>query len=98
MKYFHATTEENFEKILATGAIKTGTDGITYMTLNATDAVKFLIVRGIRSVIVLELELDESYNIKETFDHSFAFFKCKCFGTDKEIPLTCIKSAPKFVF
>lgn len=70
MKYYHATTEKTMEKIFTDGAIRKSWDGCVYLCTTAVDACKFLILRGIKRMIVVEVELDES-------DTTSTFFSAK---------------------
>lgn len=69
MKYYHATTEKTMEKIFTDGAIRKSWDGCVYLCTTAVDACKFLILRGIKRMIVVEVELDES-EVEESHDHN----------------------------
>jgi len=73
MKYYHATTEKTMEKIFTDGAIRKSWDGCVYLCTTAVDACKFLILRGIKRMIVVEVELDES-EVEESHDHNEHFF------------------------
>ena len=55
MKYYHATTEKTMEKIFTDGAIRKSWDGCVYLCTTAVDACKFLILRGIKRMIVVRL-------------------------------------------
>lgn len=84
--YYHATSETNFRKIMQSGSLHTGIDGIVYLTESAEDAYAFI---GIRvwdeDIYILCIEgLDES-KVVETFDHSYEFFKCRSYGYPEDI-------------
>ena len=98
MKYFyHATTEENFKKIMFDGKIKVGFDGIVYLTESKEDALKFLCLRAFgQSIIVLEIHIPDETKIEETFDHSYSFFKCRSFGYPEYIDTDNIINAYKY--
>lgn len=86
MEYYHATTKENFEKIVEDGVIKTGFDGIIYLTDSKENALKFVALRPIESsIIVIEIDVPDESRVFETFDHSFNFFKCKSYGYPDDI-------------
>lgn len=76
MKYYHATTEETAEKIFTDGAIRKSWDGCVYLCKTAVDACKFLVLRGIERMIVIEVELDEN-KVEESHDHNEHFFSAK---------------------
>lgn len=95
MKYYHATSEYAFYKIINEG-IKTGFDGIVYLADSKENALKFISFRLINEPIyVLEVELNEN-EVEETFDHSYKFFKCKAYGYAKNIPFNKITNAWMF--
>ena len=87
--YYHATSYSNLSSIISEG-LKVGTDHIIYLCERATDSLKFAYVHGVKNCLVCEVKLDEK-DVKETFDHSQEFFKCKCFGYDKTISSLDIK-------
>ena len=87
MKFYHGTDESHLSQILASGVIKPGIDGVIYLTKSADDVMKFMMFRPIHTICVLELDLPEE-DVIETFDHSFAFFKCRSYGYEKEIDLS----------
>ena len=76
-KYYHATDYNNVGSILLEG-IKTSWDGVIYLCTSASDAAKFCAIHGIKHILVVEVELDDS-EVKESFDHSEEFFKCKAY-------------------
>lgn len=82
--YYHATPFENLESIMDQGLHK-GCDGVVYLTERPEDAAKFVAIRGYRQILVLGVELEESM-ISESFDHSFAFFKCEAYTYPDDIP------------
>ena len=78
MKFYHATRRENLPNILNEG-IKTHCEGI-FLCEKPEDAVKFLVVRGIKDILVLEVNIRKnSKKLIESFDHSYQFFKCRVF-------------------
>lgn len=78
-KYYHATDFDNLGSILDKGVLPNSIEGIVYLTEEPTDAIKFLFIRGIKTILVVEVELNES-EVTEQFDHNQIFFKCKAFG------------------
>lgn len=84
MKFYHATNFSNISSIIDEGLVP-GADGIIYLADSFENAVKFVILRGYKRILVCEVDLDES-QVEETFDHSPAFFQCKSYGYDKVIP------------
>lgn len=95
-KYYHATDTDGFSKILKSGEIKTGIDGIIYMTTSPEDAVKFISVRCINPIYVFEFEVPNPELVEEQFDHSFTFFKCKSYGYPENITIDKDTKAYKY--
>lgn len=82
--YFHATAYSNLDSIVSNGIKNDNIEGIVYLCETANDCLKFLSLRGIKDILVIEVKLDEK-EVFETFDHSKEFFKCKCFGINRTI-------------
>lgn len=80
-KYYHATPYSNLHNILSDG-LQPGPDGLVYMCETPVDALKFLVVRGYKDLLVVEIKIYKNMekNVIETFDHSERFFKCRAFG------------------
>lgn len=87
MKYYHAAPKETMLKIVGEGVIKKNWGGTVYLCKEAVDACKFLIMRGMKEMSVIEVELKEA-DISESYDHSQAFFKCKAYMHNGDIQLT----------
>lgn len=98
MKYYHATTMSNYLSIINDGFIRPGCDGIVYLCKKPEDALKFTYIRGLKEIIVLTIDLPDDTDVAETFDHSYAFFKCKSFGVSEPISSKFIKEARKYEF
>ncbi len=81
--YYHATPYENLESILENG-IKRGVDGVVYLTEGRDEAMRFLLIRGYRDILTVEVLID-SENVDEMFDHNPNFFKCRAFGYKGDI-------------
>lgn len=77
-KFYHATDFVNLHSIMYDG-IRPGCDGVVYLAETPEDALNFVVFRCYEEILVVEIELEES-EVKETFDHSYTFFKCKAFG------------------
>ena len=97
MKYYHATTEKTMEKIFTDGAIRKSWDGCVYLCTTAVDACKFLILRGIKRMIVVEVELDES-EVEESHDHNEHFFQCKAHIHHGDIEVTGAEPTWEYTF
>ena len=78
MRFYHAAPKETMMKIYAEGVLKKSWDGVVYMCKDPIDACKFLVIRGMRQMSVIELELDEK-EVEESHDNSETFFKCKAY-------------------
>lgn len=94
--YYHATAYENLIPIVENG-IRKGCDGLVYLCEKEEDALKFLYVRGIKNVVTFKVNIRKPENIVETFDHSEAFFKCRCFGYVGDISASWVKPSKKYV-
>ena len=87
MKYYHAAPKETMIKIVGDGVIKKSWDGMVYLCKEAVDSCKFLIIRGMKEMSVIEVELEES-EVVESYDHSEAFFGCKSYMYNGDIALS----------
>ena len=87
MRFYHAAPKETMMKIYAEGVLKKSWDGVVYMCKDPIDACKFLVIRGMRQMSVIELELDEK-EVEESHDHSETFFKCKAYIKHGDIVLS----------
>lgn len=83
--YYHATETKNIKSIIEEG-LHTGFDGVIYLADSPENAAKFLAIRLIKDIVVLELKLDED-KIEESFDHNEAFFKCKAYMYPEDVQL-----------
>lgn len=83
--YYHATPYENLASIIVDG-IKSGSEGLVYLTKERDDALKFvaITIKGCKDILTVEVLID-SEKVQETFDHSLQFFKCKAFGYKGDI-------------
>ncbi len=76
--YYHATELSNLNSIVCSGLELRNMEKLVYLCEKPEDCLKFALVHGVRGeVLVLTVELDEA-DVIETFDHSEAFFKCRC--------------------
>ena len=87
--YYHATPYENLLSIRDNG-IKCGYDNLVYLADDPKSAASFLAIRLCKDILVVEVRLPQN-QVVESFDHSEAFFKCKAFTFNKDIPTTRIK-------
>lgn len=88
---YHATTFDNLDSILENGLIK-HIDGI-YLCDRPDEAIRFLYIRGITHVLVAEVDLSkiDINKLRESFDHSEEFFKCKAYVYDGNISTSSIR-------
>lgn len=75
------------EKIVGEGKIRKSWDGEVYLCKKPEDSCKFLVIRGMRKMSVIEVDISES-STRESHDHSEAFFRCKAYMHDGDITLT----------
>lgn len=94
MIFYHATSMDNLSSIMENG-LKPGSDGLVYLTKDPKEALRFLAIRGAKEALVVKVSLSEE-RVMETFDHSYAFFKCRCFGYEGVIPVSKIKNYLKY--
>lgn len=73
--YYHATSYENLASIVVDG-IKSGMEGVVYLTKERDDALKFLAIRGCHDILTVEVLID-SEKVEETFDHSLQFLNVR---------------------
>ena len=73
--YYHATPYENLVSIVVDG-IKSGMEGVVYLTKERDDAFKFLAIRGCHDILTVEVLID-SEKVEETFDHSLQFLNVR---------------------
>lgn len=97
MKFYHATTTENMEQIAETGIIRKSWDGFVYLCNDPIDACKFLIIRGLRKMCVIETELNEE-EVKESFDHSQDFFGCRAYIHEGNIQFMGTEKVEEYTF
>lgn len=78
MRFYHAAPKETMMKIYTEGVLKKSWDGVVYMCKDPIDACKFLVIRGMRQMSVIELELDEK-EVEESHDHSQSWSCGRCY-------------------
>lgn len=87
MKYYHAAPKETMLKIVGEGRIRKSWEGVVYLCKEAVDSCKFLVIRGMREMSVIEVDIDED-RVTESHDHSETFFRCKAYMHEGDIELT----------
>lgn len=97
MKFYHATTTENAEKILDEGMIRHSAGGIVFLCRKPMDACKFLLIRGIKEICVIEVNLRKN-SVEESNDHSEAFFQCKAYTHNGDIKLSGAEDVEAYRF
>lgn len=97
MKFYHATSPENMQKIIDDGKIKHSFGGEVFLCRKPLDACKFLVLRGLRHVSVIEVELNKK-DVQESYDHAESFFKCKAYVHSGDIQLSGNESVKEYEF
>lgn len=97
MKFYHAAPRETMEKIVGEGRIRKSWDGVVYLCKEPIDACKFLVIRGLKTVSVIEVDIDEK-NVSESHDHSESFFQCKAYMKNGDIKLTGAENVWDYTF
>lgn len=94
--YYHATPYENLESIMDQG-LRKGCDGVVYLTEKPEEAARFVAIRGCRKILVVGVEIDDGL-IEESFDHNQAFFGCRAFMFEGDIPADEITEFIKYEY
>ena len=92
---YHATAFENLPSILDKGLELRNCEKLVYLCDKPFDCLKFAKLHGVSTVLVCKVKVKES-DLIETFDHSEAFFQCRCWGSVKPIPISNIKEFTKY--
>ena len=90
-KYYHATDYNNLTSIVSNG-LNESYDGVVYITEKPLDALKFIALRMVPKILVVEIKVlkkDQS-KVVETLDHDERFFSCKAYGYIGSIPANMI--------
>lgn len=82
---YHATKLDNLDSILSNGLKRNNCEHVIFLCEKPEDAAKFLLVQGIEQFVVIPVFVHEKF-LDESFDHSFQFFKCRCWMYHKDIP------------
>lgn len=82
--YYHATQIENLESIISNGLKRNKIEKVVFLCERPEDAAKFLRVRGFTHFVIIPVKVHEKF-ITESFDHSEAFFKCRCWMYSKDV-------------
>jgi hypothetical protein len=75
------------EKIVGEGRIRKSCDGFVYLCKDPIDSCKFLVIRGMKNMSVIEVDINEN-SVEESNDHSERFFRCKAYTHRGDINLT----------
>lgn len=85
MIVYHATKFENLGSILDNGLlVDKSPDKMIYFADTEIGAASFMAVRLCKDILIIKVDIPES-ELKESFDHSKKFFKCRAFVYDKDI-------------
>ena len=49
--------------------------------------IKFMYFRPIDVVCIIPIVISDNTEVEETFDHSYQFFRCRCYGIQGEVSL-----------
>ena len=82
IKYFyHATLKDNLYSIMKDGIKKDHLYGGVFLADSSQNAAKFLIIRGIKDIIVFKIDASKlnKNKLEESYDHSREFFKCRAY-------------------
>lgn len=85
-KYYHATTAHNLAGIIEDGIINRSMEGVVYCAESSSDAAKFLALRLVKPIHIIEFEIPDDIKVEEQFDHNESFFGCKAYGVLADIP------------
>lgn len=96
--YYHATSYDNLGSILLNGIYASKYDGLVYMTEKEEDAVKFVLIRGIKHIVTFKIKVKDSSKVIQTFDHSKEFFKCDCYGYIGDVGPDMIEPSSQYKF
>ena len=88
-KMYHATDFKNCISITEKG-ILCGVDHCVYCCDEPEDAAKFALMHAVKHILVIAFEVDIN-DVKESFDHSQAFFKCRAYYIEHDIPAKALK-------
>lgn len=95
--FYHATPFSNLIEILDKGIECRNIERIVYLCEKPEDCLKFARIHGNTDVLVLKVRVPDK-DVIETFDHSEAFFKCRCFASTKPIKLHNIVEYVRYTF
>ena len=89
---YHASLKSNDISILNEG-ILASIDGCVYCCEKPEDCLKFILIRQCGStpepITIFAINAPDEL-VEETFDHSYNFFKCRCFGIYSDVPVEWI--------
>lgn len=94
--YYHATELSNLNSIVCSGLELRNMEKLVYLCEKPEDCLKFALVHGVRGEVLVVTVKVADEDIIETFDHSEAFFKCRCFGSTKPIAPDSITDYMKY--
>lgn len=97
MKFYHATTSTAAESIRKDGVIKAGVMGDVFLCRKPLDACKFLILRGMPVIYVVEVDLRRS-DVVESHDHAESFFRMQGIRTPRRYTLAWIDACSRLRF
>ena len=84
---YHGTSFDKYLSILDDEKILPGCDGVVYCCESIGDVLKFMYFRPIDVVCIIPIVISDNTEVEETFDHSYQFFKCRCYGIRGKVSL-----------
>lgn len=96
--YYHATDYSNLYSIMQNGLLANNTENIVYLCEKEEDAIKFAYMHRVMHAVTFKVTVRQPSKIIETFDHSQAFFKCRCFGFQGNIPAEWVEPSKEYDF
>lgn len=99
--YYHSTTVDNMINIQKDGEIHTSIEGVVYCCETVDDCLKFAAIRLYgtgHDIVAIKIDVPDDIEVEEIFDHSEAFFQCKCYGLPCPVPYDWIDTDNCAVF
>ena len=87
MLLWHASPHSNLGSIIKNGLLTS--NGKVFFADKVESAVLFVYMKGEKHIVAFPVEFNEE-EVKESFDHNFDVFKCRCFSVTKNIPYSRI--------
>lgn len=97
---YHATEYSNLISILDNGIEARNAEKLVYLAETSDDAVKFLLLRGIKDIVTFKVKIykKDEEKLIETFEHNYNIFKCRAFGYAGNIKPENVEAYKKYQF